>query len=442
MRSSAVADARRRVVRLPALGALALVGAVGVVGGFAARRPDLVAFASAPLVTAAIAVIMAGERTGDVATVAIGLDADRVPLGETVRVTVTIDTADADPGRVDLAVTLPAGAVVVDGSAVTSLVVRHGEPTEHSFAVRPARMGRAVFGPVVLRAHDGLGLLRREVTTSATVRAQIVPGAATMRSLMDAATTGAHIGEQVSRRVGDGFELADVRPWSPGDAARDIHWRATARVGEPQVLLRRPERNRDVVVVIDAHADEADPATGDAGLVQACMTIAAAIAASHASGRDRVGVLGLGDWLSWVLPGSGAQAARRVVDAVVDVSVSTAPVHRTLSAIPVRARPRGALFVVATPLIDPRGVQVVEDLARSGHDTVAVVVTPPRLRDGLDAPVTAMESLMHRATIRRVQGAGAVAVVWHAGDPVEPTVREVIAWRRRTRQAGVAARWS
>jgi uncharacterized protein (DUF58 family) len=438
-----VDDPGRRIARLPALGALALIGAIGTIGGFSARRPDLVAFASAPLVTSAAAVMLGGERRGSIADVGLRIDADRMPIGGTLRVTVTLSPRHGDLGRADLAIALPAGAVVVDGSAVIALSARRGEVAEHSFTVRPTRLGRAVFGPVVVRTADGMGLLRSEEIAAETVRAQIVPGPVTMGALLDAATTGAHIGEQMSRHVGDGFELADIRPWSPGDAARDIHWRATARVGEPHVLLRRPERNRDVIVVIDANADEADPSIpGDPGTVQACMTVAAAVAAAHAAGRDRVGVLGLGEWLSWVLPGSGARTARSVVEAVVDVAVSTSPVHRTLSAIPVRARPQGALYIVATPLADGRGVHLVDDLARSGHDTVALVVTPTRLRDRLADPVTAMEALMHRATIRRVQHAGALAVEWHPGDAVEPTVREVIAWRRRTRRPGAGARWS
>ncbi len=301
------------VSRSPLLGPLALVGVLAVLGGFALRRPDLVALGAAPLAVTlgSLAAIAVRPRHADAADtdaaagtadlrVTLVPDADRIAVGSTVGITVELSHAGRRRGRAGLGrgrAEHPEGMAVVDGSPVLSAVLRPGERRTERIELRATRLGRAVIGPAVVRRELGLGLLRIEAAVSASVRVQVVPLPADVRALLDAATTGAHIGEQLARRLGDGSEPADVRPWAPGDPARHIHWRATARSAEPFVLLRRPERNRDVVVVLDAHAD--DPATG---ALQSCMRAAAAVVAAHAAGRDRVGVLGFGDWLSWVVP--------------------------------------------------------------------------------------------------------------------------------------------
>ena len=60
-------------------------------------------------------------------------------------------------------------------------------------------------------------------------------------------------GERATRtgRVDDPSRFAGVRPYAPGDPVRRLHWRATARLGQPVVKRFDPARERDVVVVLD-----------------------------------------------------------------------------------------------------------------------------------------------------------------------------------------------
>jgi uncharacterized protein (DUF58 family) len=49
-------------------------------------------------------------------------------------------------------------------------------------------------------------------------------------------------GDYRSSQYGEGVELAQVRPYVPGDDVRRIEWNVTARMGEPHVRVTMAER--------------------------------------------------------------------------------------------------------------------------------------------------------------------------------------------------------
>jgi uncharacterized protein (DUF58 family) len=61
-----------------------------------------------------------------------------------------------------------------------------------------------------------------------------------------------HGGHRSAQR-GRGLEFEEVRLYAPGDDARTIDWRVTARRGRPHTKLFREERERPVWVIADLH---------------------------------------------------------------------------------------------------------------------------------------------------------------------------------------------
>ena len=92
-------------------------------------------------------------------------------------------------------------------------------------------------------------------TAPAEAAVRVLPGIERLRTLVSPARTQAAVGPRRSSARGEGLELAEVRPWVPGDHARRLHWRATARRGEPFVAERHPERAADVLMFVDTFAD-------------------------------------------------------------------------------------------------------------------------------------------------------------------------------------------
>ena len=51
---------------------------------------------------------------------------------------------------------------------------------------------------------------------------------------------------------GQGMEFQEVRPYNPGDEIRFIDWNVTARMGTPYIRQYREQRERTVMIVLDA----------------------------------------------------------------------------------------------------------------------------------------------------------------------------------------------
>jgi len=61
-------------------------------------------------------------------------------------------------------------------------------------------------------------------------------------------------GDYRSAVLGQGTELAQVRPYVPGDDVRQIEWNVTARTGEPHVRIQLAERVLVTWLVLDTSA--------------------------------------------------------------------------------------------------------------------------------------------------------------------------------------------
>ena len=111
-----------------------------------------------------------------------------------------------------------------------------------------------------------------------------------------------------SAQRGRGLEFEEVRLYAPGDDARNIDWRVTARRGRTHTKLFREERERPVWLVADLH-----PGLyfGSRRQFKSAMLLrtAAMLAWAAALGGDRVGaVIDNGDGEPLIFPPRGREA--------------------------------------------------------------------------------------------------------------------------------------
>lgn len=95
-------------------------------------------------------------------------------------------------------------------------------------------------------------------------------------------------GQHVSRLRGRGMEFDESRPYQPGDDVRNMDWRVTARIGKPYSKLFREERERPVLIGVDARASMFFATRGRFKWAQA-QRLAALLAWTALQGGDRVG---------------------------------------------------------------------------------------------------------------------------------------------------------
>ena len=101
-------------------------------------------------------------------------------------------------------------------------------------------------------------------------------------------------GDYRSTLHGEGTELAQVRPYVPGDDVRRIDWAVTARTGEPHVRVQLAERVLVTWLVLDTSASMQ---FGTADRRKADVAEGVALAIGHVATRrgNRLGVVTFGD---------------------------------------------------------------------------------------------------------------------------------------------------
>ncbi|HEX2850504.1 MAG TPA: DUF58 domain-containing protein [Acidimicrobiales bacterium] len=286
---------------------------------------------------------------------------------------------EGDDVTVAIAVTPPDAAVALEVSR--GLSVRQADATAGgivSLVVTPTRWGAYPVGRVAVRALDDMGLFWTETTFERRAVLRVYPSAERLRRGVGAADPEPLVGRHPSRARGEGVEFADLRPYSPGDRARSVNWRATARRGEVWVNDRHPERSSAVVLLVDT----LDTRGADrAGVLDRTVRATAAAADVYTRSHDRVGLLAFGGNVRWLRPGSGRAQLLRIVDALLDTEVLLTGTFQGGTHLPLGALPPRALLLAITPLDHDAVVDTLADLRARGFDVAALVPAPDAGRD-------------------------------------------------------------
>jgi uncharacterized protein (DUF58 family) len=190
-------------------------------------------------------------------------------------------------------------------------------------------------------------------------------------------------GDYRSALLGDGTELAVIRPYVPGDDVRRIDWNVTARTGEPHVRVHQAERVLVTWLVLDTSPSMR---FGTADRRKADVAEGVAIAVGHLATRrgNRLGTVTFGGPDERTLPvRQGRRALVGLLNALRDepdpepgrfgaTSLGTA-IHRANSL----ARQR-SLVVLASDFRGPRDWRGPLLQLAGRHDVVAVEIRDPR----------------------------------------------------------------
>jgi uncharacterized protein (DUF58 family) len=408
----------------------AVLAASGLVAGLAVGRVEPIALA-APFALALVAAV--GEREPEV-SIRMSLDRDRALEGDVVTATVELSST-ANVERLELVPALPPELSVEEGPA-RAVRLRAGEPRTIELRLECGRWGAFSVGPVLFRARDLLGLRTREGETGEAQTLRVYPREETLLSLIAPLETQVFAGNQVSRARGEGIEFADLREWQPGDRVRRVNWRATALRGALWVNEQYPERNTDVVLFLDTFAEvRAHGRSTNDRAVRAAATLAHA----YLQRKDRVGLVGFGGFLSWLVPESGTRQLYAVVDTLLTSDVVQNYAVRGIEVLPPRTLPPKALVVALTPLLDDRTAAALLDLRARGYDLIVVEVSPLEL---LEPELASRAQLAHklwrlsREALRwRYEQVGVPVVTWREGEPLAAPLEEVNAFRHLARPA-------
>jgi uncharacterized protein (DUF58 family) len=194
---------------------------------------------------------------------------------------------------------------------------------------------------------------------------------------------GVLAGEHRSSGVGTGTELAQLRPYQPGDDVRQLDPSATARTGVAHVRQQVPERLLTTWMAVDLSASmafgTADRLKSDVaeGVVDVVGTLAV-------RRGGKVGLLTYGAPVSRLLPPRGGRGARiglrrALGEGVAPDGTAGEPLERTVLRLGRLARLTSLMVLISDFAGPPTWARPVAALA-ARHTVLAVEIRDPRER--------------------------------------------------------------
>ena len=188
-------------------------------------------------------------------------------------------------------------------------------------------------------------------------------------------------GDYRSLFLGRGDDLADIRPYQPGDDVRAIDWSVTARLDEPHVRQYYEDRDITAWFLLD-RSPSVDFGTARFRKRELLRDFAGAMARLLTRGGNRVGALLYSAGVDELLPARGGRRqALALIDRLGRPDRPRSAGATDLAAVLERAmqtvRRRSLVFVVSDFITGPGWEEALRRLARR-HEVIAVWLRDPR----------------------------------------------------------------
>jgi uncharacterized protein (DUF58 family) len=167
----------------------------------------------------------------------------------------------AIPLRITLDVP-PALGATIDETVVA--LPADAEWSHFDWSLKPAERGKFTIGSARVEVSSPLGLWSFWKTSPARSEVRVYPNLlGERRNLAALFLNRGAVGLHAQRVVGKGRDFEKLREYIPGDSYDEIHWKATAKRGQPVTKIFQVERTQEIYVVIDASRLSARAAGND-----------------------------------------------------------------------------------------------------------------------------------------------------------------------------------
>lgn len=210
-------------------------------------------------------------------------------LGETIDLRLTLVNTGSRPVRGVLRDGwVPSAGALPPTHAVQ---VPPGERRVLTTSLTPTRRGDRHPDRITIRSVGPLGLAGRQGWRQVPCRVRVQPPFTSRKHLPERLARLRSLDGLVTARIrGQGTEFDSLREYVDGDDVRSIDWRATARRSDVVVRTWRPERDRQLLLVLDTGRTSAGR-VGDTPRLDASLDAALLLAALASKAGDRVDLL-------------------------------------------------------------------------------------------------------------------------------------------------------
>lgn len=305
--------------------------------------------------------------------------------------------------------------------------------------LRPQRRGDLHSRYVAVRSMGPLGMAARQVTHRVTHTQQVMPPFRSRRHLPSKLQRLRELDGQTAVQLrGAGTEFDSLRDYVRGDDVRSIDWRATARRQHLVVRTWRPERDRRVIICLDASRTSAarieDEPRLDTGMEASLL-----LGVLAASAGDRVDFLGFDRQVVGRASSAASASGRDLLGQMVQTMSTMQPelVEADFSQLPAhvsQVSSQRSLVVLLTSLDSAsleKGLLPVLPALTSRHLVVLAAVRDPELDRRTTArqnpaevyrAAAAERSLIEKQALRFQLSALGVEVVEGTPEELPPTL--------------------
>jgi uncharacterized protein (DUF58 family) len=371
-------------------------------------RPDLLVIALPIAVSAVLGLL---RRSYRLPKVGLSTETSTLLEGESTRLLWQISASE----QVDLLRLRPllGGWIALpDGGEQVCTTVASGGQRQFSYRLASTRWGRGQLDGIVLTAYTAHGLLRADEVLPVHAAVRILPLREGFTATDAVPNPTGVVGLHRSRRVGEGVDLAGVRPFVVGDRLRRINWPVSTRTGQLHVTATYSDRDTEVVLVLDTAVEVGESTNRSASTIDLAVRAAGSIAQHYLRNGDRVGLLDLSRPGRPIRSRSGRNQLNRLIDILLEVrggAVIDYEIARGLA----RISPR-ALTIVLSPLLSDDIANALAELTRSGRTMLVVDTLPQQVDVPEHGPWTDLAwqlQMLHRENLAAALRAHGVPIV-------------------------------
>ncbi len=253
------------------------------------------------------------------------------------------------------------------------------ERVHRRYRAQPTRRGYYRLGPARLATGDPFGLARARLNVAPGGDLIVYPE---LRPLESFGLPAEHpLGDATPLRplLEDPLRIQGVRPYQPGDSPRQIHWRASARLGELQTRLLERTATPTLALFLDVNTFEYFWEGIRPGELEWAISLTASLAAWSIDQGYQVGLwanapLVGGERFIRILPSRHPRQLQRILEALALLVPHTGYRIEMLLGSESRALVGGVTVVVVTALVTDALRQTLLSLWRQGYGATLIAV--------------------------------------------------------------------
>lgn len=283
----------------------------------------------------------------------------------------------------------------LDGEIEEIDYLKNGKSMVLRYSVRFPLKGKYTLGPVKIRCFDPMLFWVREYTIDIKDRIDVYVGTEDLKKVrLEPTRTRNWLGNIQSRRIGTGTEFYSIREYVSGDDVRKINWKGSARTGKILVNEYEGENSGDAIIVLDAK-EEYMAGTERHSTFKAGVRATLSIASHMLRQRNRVGLILLGDYLTWIYPEFGRRQLYKIMEALSTLKKGGKWEFDTLYWIITRFFPANSYIIIISTLQSREIPETVISLRARGYDVLIISPSPVAIERSLSK-----DDLEHRLAFR------------------------------------------